>query len=696
MEKRLTMILACLFLSLGMALAQTSVTGTVVSHEDGQPVIGATIRVAGSDAGTVTDIDGKFTVNAPLGTELTVSYIGMQTVTVKAAKNLVIELFADDTSLEELVVTGYGSARKLGTIAGSVTTVGGDKLTNKPIANIGDAMQGQVAGLQVFTSSGEPSAQASMRIRGQSSINAASSPLIILDGSEVSSATLLAINPNDIENMTVLKDASSTAIYGARAASGVIVITTKRGKYGEAPTVSLSAQYGISQVAGDFADMMDANEWLQLQEIMTPSLANDANFQARKAYYRKYNIGTDWRDVFLGGTAPTYQVDASVRGGSENVAYLVSFNHYDADGLMPNSSMRREAIRANIESNVAPWLKIGANSALSYTKTSSYLMAGTSTTSTNMNNLSFAARVYNPAQSRYEILGLDPNDYANSTFEGYGDKLVYYDLVRNYDPFVVSDYQPQWQNTIRIYENAFVNINPIKGLNIRSAVGLEAVDTRYSFVQYNTTDLGADIMQNNYTGSRIERSQWEYEWTVTNTIEYKFNLARKHDFTVLLGQESTTEKQDAFGVTVTGLVDNRLMLLSSAVQTGVQVPTQSIIDRVDAVYVSTDNTVISAIAAVSDVCMDSGVPLFSADTTSSFGTDVLLAGGFDYYQSGRLTGEVVERVLKGEAPEDIGTLYLENLEIYVNTDTAAALGITIPDDIMERAAYVIGGDAAEI
>ena len=128
----------------------------------------------------------------------------------------------------------------------------------------------------------------------------------------------------------------------------------------------------------------------------------------------------------------------------------------------------------------------------------------------------------------------------------------------------------------------------------------------------------------------------------------------------------------------------------------VRMAVQSIIDRVDAVYVSTDNTVISAIAAVSDVCMDSGVPLFAADTTSSFGTDVLLAGGFDYYQSGRLTGEVVERVLKGEAPEDIGTLYLENLEIYVNTDTAAALGITIPDDIMERAAYVIGGDAAEI
>lgn len=124
----------------------------------------------------------------------------------------------------------------------------------------------------------------------------------------------------------------------------------------------------------------------------------------------------------------------------------------------------------------------------------------------------------------------------------------------------------------------------------------------------------------------------------------------------------------------------------------VRMAVQSIIDRVDAVYVSTDNTVISAIAAVSDVCMDSGVPLFSADTTSSFGTDVLLAGGFDYYQSGRLTGEVVERVLNGENPAEIGTLYLEDLEIYVNTDAAAALGITIPEDIMERAAYVISGN----
>ncbi len=124
----------------------------------------------------------------------------------------------------------------------------------------------------------------------------------------------------------------------------------------------------------------------------------------------------------------------------------------------------------------------------------------------------------------------------------------------------------------------------------------------------------------------------------------------------------------------------------------VRMAVQSIIDRVDAVYVSTDNTVISAIAAVSDVCMDSGVPLFSADTTSSFGTDVLLAGGFDYYQSGRLTGEVVKRVLNGENPAEIGTLYLEDLEIYVNTDAAAALGITIPEDIMERAAYVISGN----
>lgn len=286
MEKRLTMFLAVLMLWVSSVMAQTAVTGIVVSQEDGEPVVGATVRVDGSKSAAVTDIDGKFTINAKAGAQITVTYIGMKDAHVKASSKMRIVMENDQTALDELVVTGYGSARKLGTIAGSVSTVSSEAIENRPVANVGDALQGQVAGLQVFTSSGEPSATTSMRIRGVTSLYASTEPLFILDGSEISQNTFISLNPNDIENITVLKDASSTAIYGSRAANGVVIITSKKGKFGEAATVTISAQYGVSQLAADKLDMMNADQWFNFQEMLTPSLLDNANFQAQKAYYK--------------------------------------------------------------------------------------------------------------------------------------------------------------------------------------------------------------------------------------------------------------------------------------------------------------------------------------------------------------------------------------------------------------------------
>ena len=572
MEKRLTMILACLFLSLGMALAQTTVTGTVVSHEDGQPVVGATVRVVGSNAGTVTDVDGKFSVNAPSDAELSITYIGMKEARVKAGSNLRITMESDDTALDELVVTGYGSARKLGTIAGSVVSVGGDKLENRPVANVGDALQGQVAGLQVFTSSGEPSAATSMRIRGVTSINASTEPLFILDGSEISYSTFTSLNPNDIENVTVLKDASSTAIYGSRAANGVVVITSKKGNFGEAPTVTVSAQYGISQLACNRFDVMDANQFLQFQEMLNPSLADNANFQAQKAYYKKYNIGTDWTDKLFGENKPTWQVDASVRGGSQNLAYLFSYGHYDADGIMDDSNMRRETLRANLEVNVNPWLKIGSNSNFSYSKTMT--TAYSSKDGFSFQNKTMAAIGLLPTNPYYEINGLVYNpdgsiDWANSTFEGYGKRADHL-LDGQYNPYYWTDIQPSGQTMVRLNENVFVNINPIRGLNIRSAIGLDAFDYRTSNTAYkieNATEIGLDAFA---TGSRRETFQRAYRWTVTNTAEYKFDIMRDHHVSVLLGQEVMKYKSTSFGVGVDGFEDNRLMSFSNAPLTNIQ------------------------------------------------------------------------------------------------------------------------------
>ena len=585
MKQRLTMFFACLFLSIGMALAQSRLTGTVTSAEDGQPVVGASVKAKGLNAGAVTNVDGEFTINVPVGTELEITYLGMVPKTVKAANNMRIVLESDSHTLEGVVVTGYGSARKLGTIAGSVSSVSGDALSLRPSASVSDALQGQVAGLQVFTSSGEPSAVSSMTIRGVTSINASTEPLYILDGSEISANTFVSLNPNDIENITVLKDASSTAIYGSRAANGVVIVTSKKGKFGEAPTVLVSAQYSVSEVAHDGTEVMDASQWFKFQEMINPSNLTNESFQAMKNYYQKYNIGTDWVDRFLGNTSPISQIDASVRGGSQNTAYLVSFSHYDADGLYDDSNMRRETLRANLEFNITPWLKVGTNSNLAYNKTQTTLVINGETTS--VYNKPWAAHAYFPTQITHEILGLAYNpdgtiDYANSAFNGYGEKLKWYSLNLggrgSFDPDYLASKQPEIQRRVRINENAYVNISPIKGLNLRSSVGLDWNDLRVSYKAYNLVDDGfGDKMP---TGQASEQFSNFYRWTVTNTAEYKFNFLDDHDVTVLLGQESMTNKTESFGVMRTGLVDNRLMLLSSTSEHSPLVPSHSITEEV--------------------------------------------------------------------------------------------------------------------
>lgn len=569
MKRRLTMMLACLFLSIGMALAQTNIKGYVTSSEDNEPVIGASVQVKGTKIGAVTDVDGVFILKVKPGTEIVVSYLGMETQTVKASNNMRVVLRPDDTTLSEVVVTGYGSARKLGTIAGSVESVGSDKLANRPVANIGDALQGQVSGVQVFTSSGEPSATTSMRVRGVNSIYASTEPLYILDGSQISSTTFLSLNPNDVESMTVLKDASATAIYGSLAANGVIIITTKRGKKGEQATVSINAMYGISQLAGDGTDMMNSTQWLNLQEQLNPDLKESAAFQAQKAYYNKYGISTNWRDLLFGENKPTYQVDASVRGGTQSISYLVSFSHYNAQGIMDDSNMRRETMRGNMEIDVNDWMKVGSNTNIAFTKngTTAFGSSGNS-----LYNKAFAARMYLPTQSYYEVKGLDINDYANSTFEGYGERNYYFNQMGVYNPYWLSEVQPSSLDKIRINENVFVNLNPVKGLNLRSALGLDVNDTRQHYKCLTTMDIDPNVFP---TGSASESYSRVTRWTLTNTAEYKFNVAKKHDITLLAGHEFMHTKSDAFSASVKGLTDNRMLYLFAAPQAQVDVPGQS-------------------------------------------------------------------------------------------------------------------------
>ena len=248
MEKRIKMLFACLFLFVGMAMAQQQVTGTVVSDEDGEPIVGAAVRVVGTNTGTVTDLNGKFSIKCPDGkTTLSISYVGMEPIQVSARNNMRIILKSDQHALDEIIVIAYGTQKK-SAFTGSAAVVGSDEIGKVQVTNAVDALKGKAAGVQINTASGQPGSTPTIRIRGVNSINSDSDPLIVLDGSPYS-GSLNNINPADVESMTVLKDAASTALYGARGGNGVILITTKSAKKGQSATITVDAKWGSNTKA---------------------------------------------------------------------------------------------------------------------------------------------------------------------------------------------------------------------------------------------------------------------------------------------------------------------------------------------------------------------------------------------------------------------------------------------------------------
>lgn len=268
--KKLTFLFLCLVLGIGLATAQTKeVSGTVISAEDAMPVIGASVIVKGTTTGTVTDYDGKFSLNVPTSAKtLVISYIGMESQEVAIVPNMKVTLKSDTQNLEEVVVTGYGVMKKAA-FTGAAQVVGGDNLTKRTDANFMKSLEGSVAGLQISSFTGQPGAFAATTIRGKGSVNSGTEPLYVIDGiaiysdkmgvnsaagsGDMAASPMANINPNDIESITVLKDATATAIYGARAANGVIVVTTKKGAQGKA-RFNFSAKAGTS-----FVNALDHN-----------------------------------------------------------------------------------------------------------------------------------------------------------------------------------------------------------------------------------------------------------------------------------------------------------------------------------------------------------------------------------------------------------------------------------------------------
>lgn len=563
MKLKIMFLFACLFLSIGIAIAQSSnATGRVLSAEDNEPIVGATVQIEGTDTGTITDLDGKFTINVPSSAQiLVISFIGMETQKInikeKNRTDLTIKLKPTAEVLDEVLVTGtYGSAKKLGSIVGSVVAIRSDKIENRPSANFADALQGQVAGLQVYTSSGEPSEGVSMRLRGIGSINSSNEPLFILDGSPISGGAFTAINPSDIENVTVLKDASSTSIYGSRAANGVVVITTKRGR-GAKPTVSIKGQYGFSEPALPTTRMMTTSQYYDLWKTISPN----ADFSIIRKYM-DMGISTDWQSYLMKDNAPTWQLDASITGVANNTNYFISASHYDQDGVEPASGMRRETLRSNIDTKVFDWLRVGVNLGLSY---EDYETNNFATKGNNPYNVATLSRWALPWETPYKIV-----DDGNGKWH-YGDRKDFFDVLGLWNPYYLLENQPGQKNKLRLYGNMFEELTPVKGLTLRASQALDAFDYRYRYRQ-----LPAAF--NNNSGSASETFQRYSSMTFTNTVEYKFDVNKVHNATILIGQEAIIYDGSAFGASVRGITDDRLTLLSHG--TTPQNPTASIQKKV--------------------------------------------------------------------------------------------------------------------
>jgi len=337
------------------------ITGKV-TDEKGEPIPGATILVEGSNSGTATDIDGVFTIDAQEGAVLLISFIGYQSkrITVTNQTSITISLIEDQTSLDEVVVVGYGSQQKVN-LTGAVSTVKfDDELMNRPITNASQALGGTASGVWVSQNSGKPGSDgAQIRVRGWGTLNN-SNPLIIVDGVE---GSFDQINPNDIESISVLKDAASSAIFGSKAANGVVLITTKMGKRDEQMQVNINSYMGVQSLGRRFDVINNSAEQM---EISNQALANQGSSPVYPAElitaFRNGNDpfqypNTDWfRELF--NTAPIQEHNLSIRGGSKNTSSFMSFNYLNQDGTVPNTGSTRYGLRANIESNVNNWFKV--------------------------------------------------------------------------------------------------------------------------------------------------------------------------------------------------------------------------------------------------------------------------------------------------------------------------------------------------
>ena len=529
--------LAIVLCSVVTASAQQSVTvkGVVTDASDATPLIGVSI-ITGPGTGVTTGVDGAYSLTVAAGTNLVFQYLGYKTsewIVPQGQKELrhdvALELDVDE--LEEVVVVAYGT-RKKGTIAGSVSTVKSEKLESVPAAGFDQALQGQSAGLMVLSNSGEPSKAASFQIRGTNSINSGTAPLFILDGVPISSSDFNAISPSDIESVSVLKDASSSSIYGARAANGVVVITTKRGTTSDNAKVTFRSQCGISQLAHGKWNLMNTTERIDFEK--------EIGIDAGKNYDILSKTNVNWLDVVFNDRALLHSYDLSISRATDKMNYYVSGSFYDQDGIAMGSTFRRYNMRANTDVRASKWLRVGTN-AMIVLEEVRQAEDGEYALYSPISASRFMLPYWNPYREDGSIAS-----EKDGSWKGTGQNPV--EWMEN---------NQQLNKKFKTLTTFFAEVTPIKDLTIRTQVGADFTNST-AYMQSMPS-----YAPNNGIGAAGRAAYNTLNLTITNTATYSKTINRLHSLNFLLGQEGVDYHYEGFQLITEGQNNDFLTNLSS-------------------------------------------------------------------------------------------------------------------------------------
>lgn len=522
------MMLFVLF-SVTVAMAQVLVRGTVVD-QTGESVIGASIQVKGTTQGTITDIDGKFSLGVPdKKSVIVVSFIGYATkeLQVDTSKPMSIVLEEDTKVLDEVVVVGYQEVRKKD-LTGSVAKADMNELLNTPVGSFDQTLGGRIAGVNVSSSEGTPGGTMNIVIRGNNSLTQDNSPLYVIDGFPVEDAAIAStINPSDIESLDILKDASATAIYGARGANGVVIITTKKGKVGKAQ-ITYDGSVTMHHVTRTIP-MMDAYEFVKLQaETYPASIANSTGGYLMEYQGKQWTLDDyrdifqyDWQDEIL-RTALQHNHNIRLTGGTEGVRYNASVSYYNQDGILLNSGYERFQARAN---TVIKRDKLDISLTTNYSRSIQTGSTPSETSYSGMNNLFYSVWGYRPVTYPNKSMESLLNDVMDEAIDSSNDYR--FNPIRS----LKEEYRKYYINNLQL--NGYVSYEFIKGLKLKVSGGY-TYDARKNDQFNNSNTRYGGPTSTDKVNAQIIRNE-RLTWLNENTLTYQTNIKKKHFFNSLVG-----------------------------------------------------------------------------------------------------------------------------------------------------------------